>query len=601
MKNELILLFFLLITTVSSCQNDKRINDKNLNNVFEKELLKFDNIKKDTAILVSQINNNELIDLKKHNAKFKITKLNWYNIEEKLFIPFQEEKISESTFENVIDTLNFKLSEIIPLHFQKKSYKQLKTNNSLFNKIISISEKHSKNDAFLVKVRQRPEKYKNEIIDSINDKTTYKSEFPNVSTLLAIISKIEPHEKTLKLLEVAVENLREDSYNWFSGDELNVFEYLIKKGDEATKEKTYDLLFKYLKKSDLPAFWYFRDIIRKNNSEKLKKLIKFKFNTVKNLPKDNKERKLFNEYYLNDYARLFKMESLKIILEIIQLDKSQIKVGVNQYDLKIKKYSDEVVFRNGLRALTTLSKQNLSKSEKKRIFRILDELKIQYISWYWRDVINIIKNLKPNSKFEDFKSKFENNIEIKSIEEYWNRKIYSWQNIEKYLAFFDSIGIDTSVITKSYIDDCKQRDDGVDNILVIWEIMEKLKILIHYDCETGVWPNEYEELITLYLKNCDDLKDYRPICTFENLNSKTKYTSVLLNNNIGFKVHPRDFGDWYDPNAIENLLNTCLKHEKSKERFIQLESGDQTVISVYAKPSQVKAISKKYDMKMSSN
>ena len=614
MKNLIgIIILNLIFVSCSSGQKENSISDNQLRIFFDSELEKFSSLKSDQEIQVARIkdiNNYLSKSTKPNSAQINLQNLNWYNIEQKLLLPFKQGKISTDQFLIVIDTLNRKLAEYIPLYFQKYRYDQFKSNDTLLNKVIDLSKNYNQTKDFLIRATQRPIIFKQEIIDSIRSREFYNSRHPEVDILLSRFTEVGEDNEILALLEHSINNLPEETrLRWNpAGDGTNVFDHLLNNGNNETRSATLLLLYSFLDKAATSAALQFHHTLSQEFSEEIKNLMETKLDKQKNISSPEELRKEENQFfqnYLSPYAKNHRTSSLPLIEAAMILDASKLSFEENGTNFKISDYQDEVIVRNGISALISLSQlQDLTQTEKEKIYNsFLKSNLLKAKGYYWRDAIKLIQNLYPNSKYEDYQNIFSEvpeSSKYTSIEGYWNRNKYSVSELHSYLSFFDSINIDTSQIEKKKYHEFDRRYRNDDRETVIWGVMDLLGISINYDCETGVWPNPYDELINQYLNVSNELEGFYPVNEYEKINDtfETRYTTIVYNGSYGYLSNPKDNGDWYDPNTVEKMLNLTLEEVGSNKRFIQLNSGDQTVLSIYAEPGQVKKIVERFDMKL---
>lgn len=614
MKN--ILAIIILSITINYCSNGQSRNlipNAEEREFFENELQRFDSLKQDTTIQVKRIEKiGKHFSNSSKNGKSQINleNLNWNNIEQKLLLPLKNGTIRAGQFIGIIDTLNNKLAEYIPLYFQKYRFEELVTNDELFNKVIKLSEKYSRAKGYLIRATQRTEKSKQEIIDSIRSKQFYISRHPEVHVLLSRHAELGNEMETLELLELAIDNLNEGSrLRWSpAGDATNVFEQLLNNNNIETKANTLRLVYKFLDKSATSAALQFYHVLSQQISDDIKKLMSSKLEKQNQLSASDelrKEQKDFFECYLSLYANNYRTNAIPLIEKAMILDRSKLRFEANGINYKIRDYEDEVIVGYGVRALLSMSQlDNLSVTEKGEIYTsFIKSNLLKSKGYFWRDGVRLIENLYPGSKYENYEEVFfdvPKSRRYNSIESYWNRNRYSTSALKNYLDFFDSIKVDTSKIDKQEVERFKNIYNNDDRETVIWGVLDLLGISVNYDCETGVWPNPYEELINQYLNISEELEGFNAQFKYEKVEDgfKIRYTCAIHNGTYGYLSNPKDYGDWYDPNTIERMLNLALAEVGSKKRFIQLNTGDQTVLSVYAEPGQVKKISDRFDIKL---
>jgi hypothetical protein len=222
-------------------------------------------------------------------------------------------------------------------------------------------------------------------------------------------------------------------------------------------------------------------------------------------------------------------------------------------------------------------------------------------SYHWRQYIDILKAMYPERPYDDFASLFANiasGYRYIDPNEYWNRKSYSVDNLDTYLNYLAQLGFDTTKVTKTSRFLYLKKYRGYNNEVIFWGLFEMLGNSVHYDCETGMWPNAYDELVTQYMNVAPELNDYAVHFSYKKLSEDydTEYTVAIFNEENGFITHRNDDSDWYHPNTVEKLLNTALKEKGVSKRFLQIATGDQTVLSVYCNPGQLKLFADKFGL-----
>ena len=394
------------------------------------------------------------------------------------------------------------------------------------------------------------------------------------------------------------------------GEFPRVFEYLYAYGDEETKRQTKLLAYKYLKKARMFARPSLEPLLSNEISSELKEVIQTKMNfldTIVDVEKKKDEERSFQENYLNDYARNFGMASLAYIKPLLIVPKEFIKYKENsETQYRITDYPTILLADRALHAIKELSiNVKLSAKDKQSILDLLIAANLQNSDTYhWRYYADILKNLYPEKKFSDFKYLFPDEDKYygyTKFEEYWNRQRQTSSDLDQYLDYLKQIGFETDNISLYDRFNFSAFEDASKQTALVY-VLSLLNVSVFYDCETGVWPNPYDELILQYLRACrNDLPEFFPIYEYEKSNDdyKTKYAAVLTNGKTGYKVNPKDYGDWYDPSAIEALLNQALRDSGIQKRFIQIPTGDQSVLSIYCEPGQLKLFADKFGLKIS--
>lgn len=586
----------------------KELSNDEISAMFEKEMAHFDTIQKGSEVEVIRLEKvtEYLSEVnKKNKSNLNLSNLDEYNIDNKLFFPFRDGKITTSHFLSVLDTLDSKLKRSLLFYLYRDYVPQLSGDDNSIDKILKIDkEENNAKYSFFIKSTQQYSNFDKAIVDSLSSSDFYNKSYPKSGLLLSRYAVTGNNEVTLKLLDSAIKHM---PYNGEIdnpiGDFASAFDYLHVFGDKNIKKQTKVLAYKYLKKARPFARIYLNPLLANEVSPEFKEVIQIKMShldTISNEKKAKEYKREFQEYYLKDYARNFGMESVSYINSLLVVPNEFLKYEKeSDINYRITDYPTNLMIGYALSAIQELSTiETLSIKEKQIIVDLLQEAKLQNSDSYnWHYYVDILKNLYPTKEYSDFEHIF-STVDLSSIDEYWNRRMYSSSDFDFYLDYLKQVGFEIDSI--SQYDKFKFSDFGnTSSEVILWRVLELIGVSVHYDCETGVWPNPYDELILRYLKVCkDDLPDFFPIYKYEKLNDNydTKYTAVLTNGKNGYKVQPKDHGDWYDPSSIEAMLNQALKDLGNKKRFVRIATGDQTVLSVYCEPGQIKLFADKFGL-----
>jgi hypothetical protein len=142
----------------------------------------------------------------------------------------------------------------------------------------------------------------------------------------------------------------------------------------------------------------------------------------------------------------------------------------------------------------------------------------------------------------------------------------------------------------------KKESDG-EPASFIYGLLEHQQTHHAFDAETGFVPADYDALLMEFAsKSKGILKDMLvEMEVKENRDGDSfEYTLTVIANNKAFIAHPQDMGDWYDIMTVNAILDKVLNEIKSPERFVSLETGDQTVQYIFGDPAKVEELIKKY-------
>jgi len=73
-----------------------------------------------------------------------------------------------------------------------------------------------------------------------------------------------------------------------------------------------------------------------------------------------------------------------------------------------------------------------------------------------------------------------------------------------------------------------------------------------------------------------------------------EYKITLIFDNRAYITKPEDIGDWYDVKLITTLINKVLSDSKIKEKFVLIETGDQTVQFLFGEETKAKQFAQKH-------
>lgn len=590
----------------------KELSDDEIKGMFEKEMLHFETIQNKTEVEVIRLDDvSEYISGNSDVSNFRLNlnNLDHYNIDDKLFFPFKEGKLTTKEFLSVMDTINSELKRSLLFYLYRDFVPQLAGDDYSIDRILKIDKNENKSEySFFIKSTQQYSGFAKAIEDSLSHAEFYNKRHPKSGLLLSRYAVTGNNEVTLQLLDSAIKYMPfNDKIDNPIGDFPSAFDYLYIYGDENIKKQTKILVYKYLKKARPFARAYLNPLLSSEVSSEFKEVVQAKLNyldTIIDVKKKKKEEKNFQENYLKDYARNFGMESVPYIKQLLVVPNEFFKYKEDsEINYRITDYPTSLVIGYALSAIVELSTiEKLSTKDKQFIVDLLKDAKLQNSDSYnWRYYVDILKNLYPKKEYSDFEHVFltvDQSSRYMGIDEYWNRRMYSSTELDYYLNFLKQVGFEIDSISE--YDKFEFSNFGnTSSQVILWRVLDLIDVSVHYDCETGVWPNPYDELILQYLKVCnDDLPDFFPIYKYEKLNDNydTKYTAILTNGKKGYKVNPKDHGDWYDPSSIEAMLNQAFKDLGIKKRFVQIATGDQTVLSIYCEPGQLKLFADKFGL-----
>jgi hypothetical protein len=120
-----------------------------------------------------------------------------------------------------------------------------------------------------------------------------------------------------------------------------------------------------------------------------------------------------------------------------------------------------------------------------------------------------------------------------------------------------------------------------------------------FDAEPDTYPVDHDELLLELVKKSQGklqgIKAYQQNKYDKNTDT-TEMTLLAIYNNKCFVMMPEDLGDWYDVQTIDQLLKAIVMEAGIKERFVPLNTGDQTVWYIFGEGEKVGRLATDYKL-----
>lgn len=121
-------------------------------------------------------------------------------------------------------------------------------------------------------------------------------------------------------------------------------------------------------------------------------------------------------------------------------------------------------------------------------------------------------------------------------------------------------------------------------------VLARLGRLIMFDLETGMWPNEHDDLVLEFA--AASAGTFQPTCVlqtvtppdFQGADTEYAYTLEFIHDGWSYKAHPKHLGDWYDVEAVLQMIHRALDDIAERRRFCLLDTGGQCVIFAFTTP-----------------
>lgn len=156
-------------------------------------------------------------------------------------------------------------------------------------------------------------------------------------------------------------------------------------------------------------------------------------------------------------------------------------------------------------------------------------------------------------------------------------------------------------VSPSKIDQIRKEEGGYSTYSLKWVVQQSLPNFVHFDSETGLFPNPYDELFlnTFVPAACGKLDGLRVGMSWDEENYDDPGTKVwMVFRDKAYVFEPQDDSDWYDLDAVQTAINTILETEGFEERFVLWDPGDQTVGYYFGEPAKTRVMLKQlgYDV-----
>lgn len=148
------------------------------------------------------------------------------------------------------------------------------------------------------------------------------------------------------------------------------------------------------------------------------------------------------------------------------------------------------------------------------------------------------------------------------------------------------------------IEKAKKESEGDGNQGYLFNFLSVSGIYLWFDAEVGMVPVDYDELIRSLSNNSNG--KFENIGIWMDAKTDDEYNTIyyiyLTANGKIYIAHPEDIGDWYDVEVVLQLLNTALTDSGLKERYVFIDTGDQTVQIMFGLEESIKSFVEKYDL-----
>jgi hypothetical protein len=194
-------------------------------------------------------------------------------------------------------------------------------------------------------------------------------------------------------------------------------------------------------------------------------------------------------------------------------------------------------------------------------------------------------------------------VSTKSYADYQGPSIFWYLKkitVEAALADFVEAGL---IEDRSYVDEIAVACAEVDHCApydVFLNVLEGTKHLAWFDVEVGTYPVPHESLVEQLARiSRGRFRAAHVDQTIVGDPEKDETLTYKLQWVYGdrlYTVTPQDIGDWYDLGTVVDGANAALEDNGRKERFLLLNTGDQTAQVIFGDPETLETLATQYHL-----
>lgn len=387
-------------------------------------------------------------------------------------------------------------------------------------------------------------------------------------------------------------------------------------------KKALDYIYKsyFDKKFDVENMdWFlssFSEYIEKKDGEAIQKIREIAFDYLQKNPiqESDLERKLELSIVGNKATNLTMLEIL------IETKDNRVTKIINDFlnSLKGTKYYNEAFSKSEKLLFFTFSNEKKREfilrnlNSKDDFFETLDFIKEE--SQLYKDLI-IFNQVFLNFEKFNFTDDYEfyrlinhfDGLEKELVINYINENI-SNDFLKNYLLkryrvslltlkeiddFLFKNGIINEKILETKIEIYKNSEFPIENLNSIEACLDISEISLNFDTEVGEFPVDYNVLLNDFAKisknKIQNIKSYLQY-KVDYESGEAFYQFLVSYKNKCYILIPENFGDWYDIESFEKLLNSILSDTNCKEEFVSISTGGQDAYYIFGEKEKVQLI-----------
>ncbi len=169
-----------------------------------------------------------------------------------------------------------------------------------------------------------------------------------------------------------------------------------------------------------------------------------------------------------------------------------------------------------------------------------------------------------------------------------------------------SLGLLDKAVADNALADLKHKEKELDDTEpALLALLDAAGLAIGFDVETGELPVGHDRLILDFASKSGGA--FRPLAVQETWNRQNEdddeadYTVQFVHGDRLYRFTARNFGDWYDVEAVVTAIHTALKDAGSTRQFHALDTGGQDAMFVFAEPGIMSEVSREFGLPLSTD
>ena len=148
-------------------------------------------------------------------------------------------------------------------------------------------------------------------------------------------------------------------------------------------------------------------------------------------------------------------------------------------------------------------------------------------------------------------------------------------------------------ISEAKIENYKKKEFPIENLNSIEACLDISEISLNFDTEVGEFPVDYNVLLNDFAKiSKNKIQNIKSFLQYkvDYESGEAFYQFLVSYKNKCYILIPKNFGDWYDIESFEKLLNSIISDSNCKEEFVSISTGGQDAYYIFGEKEKVQLI-----------